>query len=103
MQVEETHPIQLLTGSDSAAGTQQFPPLAGPAAAPSATSVPLPNFIQESALELTYYSTSVKEQTRMLPPDLKAISLTIREHYSQRKNFISFQSALLKEVSVLQQ
>lgn len=42
MQVEETHPNQPLTGSDSAAGTQSFPPLDGPAAAPSATSEQVP-------------------------------------------------------------
>lgn len=32
----------------------------------------------------------------MLPSVLKNVSLTIREHYSQRKDFISFQSALFK-------
>lgn len=32
----------------------------------------------------------------MLPPVLKTLSLTIRRHYSQRKNFVSFQSALFQ-------
>lgn len=54
VQVEKTHPNQPLTGSDSAAGTQQFPPLAGPAAAPSATSGQVPGPPLANIVSSTY-------------------------------------------------